>query len=599
MASIFQLKRSSVSGRIPDAANIEVGEPVVNLADQLLYTKDGSGLVKIIGSGKLSNLSDVSNASPADSQVLTWDSTLNKWKPADVTLEGAVSSGYVVDTFTGDGSSNAFILSRDPYNTNSLLVTIQGVKQRPGTDYSITGNVLTFVDAPYNTDSIDVVHLGSGVAGVSSVNGQVGNITITLASVISEGFSVDKFTGNGSTTNYNLSRNPFNINSLLVTIQGVKQRPGTDYTLAGNVLSFVDPPPDTDIIDIVHLGSGVAGVSSINGIEGNVVLTTSNISETTNLYFTNARVYSNVTQLGYASTSDLTTSNVVELNNLYYTNARVYSNVLQLSYATNSNVALKANIADLTTANVAELNNLYYTNARVYSNVLQLGYATNSNVALKANIADLTTANLTELTNLFYTDARVYSNVRQIGYATNSNVALKSNIADLTTANVTELTNLYFTDARVYSNVTQIGYATNANVSLKANITDLTSANIAELTNLYFTNERVYSNVVQIGYATNSNVNLKANVADLNTSNVVEGNNLYYTNARSRAAISVTGQASYDSATGIINVNTNIFPSGDYGNLDSILDAFGVVAGTEFDCNSPGAIIEIDLEVLA
>lgn len=45
-----------------------------------------------------------------------------------------------------------------------------------------------------------------------------------------------------------------------------------------------------------------------------------------------------------ANVSDLTTANVSELTNLYFTNARSYSNVVQLGYATtgffNSNVAI-------------------------------------------------------------------------------------------------------------------------------------------------------------------------------------------------------------------------------------------------------------------
>ena len=50
---------------------------------------------------------------------------------------------------------------------------------------------------------------------------------------------------------------------------------------------------------------------------------TDNITEATNLFFTNARVYSNVSPL-------LTTANVTEVTNLYFTNARVYSNVISL-----------------------------------------------------------------------------------------------------------------------------------------------------------------------------------------------------------------------------------------------------------------------------
>ena len=65
-----------------------------------------------------------------------------------------------------------------------------------------------------------------------------------------------------------------------------------------------------------------------------------------------------ITQLGNKANIDsLTTANVAELTNLYYTNARVYS-------AVTGNLALKANVVDLTTANVTELTNLYFTNTR-------------------------------------------------------------------------------------------------------------------------------------------------------------------------------------------------------------------------------------------
>jgi 3D (Asp-Asp-Asp) domain-containing protein len=73
------------------------------------------------------------------------------------------------------------------------------------------------------------------------------------------------------------------------------------------------------------------------------------------------------------ASSTLSTSVVPEGTNLYFSNARVYSNVVTLGYATNSNVALKANVIDLTTANVTEVTNLYFSNARVNTALLSTG----------------------------------------------------------------------------------------------------------------------------------------------------------------------------------------------------------------------------------
>jgi len=143
------------------------------------------------------------------------------------------------------------------------------------------------------------------------------------------------------------------------------------------------------------------------------------------------------------TSATLSTSVVPEGSNLYFSNARVYSNVVTLGYATNSNVALKANVVDLTTANVTEVTNLYFTNARVYSNVTQLGYITTSALSGYATNAQLAT---------YATNAQLASyatNAQLTSYATTTNVALKANIVDLNTSNITEGTNLYYTNARV------------------------------------------------------------------------------------------------------------------------------------------------------
>ena len=335
-----------------------------------------------------------------------------------------------------------------------------------------------------------------------------------------------------------------------IVVAAVTKRAGGD----GHIL--VRPTWRSDIhqLNDVQIISPSAGqvLTYQNNLWHNRSITSANVAELTNLYFTNARVRQAITVTGAGSYDNTTGVITINTSSSSYGDANTYSNVVLLNYITNSalsgyatnlqlasyatttNVALKSNITDLTTANVTEVSNLYFTNARVYSNVTQLGYITSSSLSGYATNAQLTS------------------------YATTSNLALKANINDLTTGNVTELTNLYFTNARVYTNVTQLGYitssslsgyatnsqlatyATTTNVALKANIVDLTTANVIELTNLYFTNARTYSNVISIGYATNSNVALKANVADLKTANVAELTNLYFTNARATAAVTNT-----------------------------------------------------------
>ena len=114
-------------------------------------------------------------------------------------------------------------------------------------------------------------------------------------------------------------------------------------------------------------------------LKANIVdLTTANVIENTNLYFTNVRVYSNVTQLGYITSASLSGYATNTQLGAYATNAQL------TSYATTTNVALKANVVDLTTANVTEVTNQYFTNARSIAAVTN---TTLSNITVSGNVA--------------------------------------------------------------------------------------------------------------------------------------------------------------------------------------------------------------------
>lgn len=58
-------------------------------------------------------------------------------------------------TLTGDGSSTNFALNQSTTEA-AVLISINGVLQLPAVAYTVTGNVLTFAEAPLTTDVIDV-----------------------------------------------------------------------------------------------------------------------------------------------------------------------------------------------------------------------------------------------------------------------------------------------------------------------------------------------------------------------------------------------------------------------------------------------------------
>lgn len=69
------------------------------------------------------------------------------------------------------------------------------------------------------------------------------DLTTIATSVTYGNAKGDLFSGNGATVNFNLSANPGGINNLDVSISGVTQRPGIDYTwTAGTTLTFTTAP---------------------------------------------------------------------------------------------------------------------------------------------------------------------------------------------------------------------------------------------------------------------------------------------------------------------------------------------------------------------
>jgi len=207
-----------------------------------------------------------------------------------------------------------------------------------------------------------------------------------------------------------------------------------------------------------------AKVSSVGGVEGTV---------------SNAQLASGITTSGI-----LTTANVSEVTNLYYTNARVYANVESIGYASNSYVntrlLTKANVADLTTSNVSEESNLYFTNARVYANVTALNYATTSHVASQianlVNSAPSTLDTLNELASALNNDPSFATTTATlIGNSFNqANAAFAA--ANTKVSTVAGVTSTTISNSVIASGISQTGI--------------LTTANVSEVTNLYFSNAR-------------------------------------------------------------------------------------------------------------
>ena len=161
------------------------------------------------------------------------------------------------------------------HHATQLNIAINNVIQRPNNSLTFTEgyavevrDIIVFKTAP----TVDDIFFGS-------LTGETrGTFEIT-------DHKIDNYTGDGSTTLYNLSQNVINNESLLVTLNGVIQHPSTGsvtraYTIVSGVsnkLEFTTAPASGVEIQIRHLGFAAAsssdGVTHFYGRTGNVALT--------------------------------------------------------------------------------------------------------------------------------------------------------------------------------------------------------------------------------------------------------------------------------------------------------------------------------------
>jgi hypothetical protein len=71
-------------------------------------------------------------------------------------VAGTLALRPTTTTATGDGSTVAFTLTNINNNVDSIMVFLNGVLQRPTTDYTVSGTTLTFGTAPAAADAITI-----------------------------------------------------------------------------------------------------------------------------------------------------------------------------------------------------------------------------------------------------------------------------------------------------------------------------------------------------------------------------------------------------------------------------------------------------------
>ena len=180
---------------------------------------------------------------------------------------------------------------------------------------------------------------------------------------------------------------------------------------------------------------------------------------------------------------------------------------------------------------------------------------TSFNTDFDTRLATKSTTNLAEGTNLYYTDARARQAISVSGdlsYNSTTGVISSSGLASSTTDDLAEgSTNLYYTDARADARIdnwvglaptgldtlvelsTALGNDVNFSTTITNSLANKEPTITAGTTAQYWRGDKSFQT--------------------LDTSVVTENTNLYYTDTRVRGAISVSGDLSYNSSTGVIS----------------------------------------------
>jgi hypothetical protein len=226
------------------------------------------------------------------------------------------------------------------------------------------------------------------------------------------------------------------------------------------------------------------------------VISTTDIVEGINPYFSNARAVTAITPL-------LTTANVVETDNLYFTDERVITTITPV----------------LTTANVVEKDNLYFTIQRVFDTLSYANLALNNlilagDLEVQGNLVTLNVGTLNiEDKNIVLANGAVTAEQAD-------GAGITINGAD---ANITYLT----AGDRFFFNKT---------IETSANLV----ANGLIIRGIYVADNILVGNVTAAGIISNTLVldSITANIWNgLYTANVIESeNNLFFSNARARSA---------------------------------------------------------------
>ena len=439
------------------------------------------------------------------------------------------------------------------------------------------------------------------VGGVDSINGQTGTVVLSTDN-ISEGSNNLYFTQARVSANPDVSANvSARHNEVTIGLANGLFLNGQSLSLNTATASTPGAMTVADKLKLngIEAGAEVNKVESVNGKTGSLTLSTSDIAEGSNAYYTESRVNNNVNVA--ANTANRHAAATIGTAN----GLSISGQQISLALATTSSpgaisAADKQALDNLSGPNVTEINgetgsvtldsddiaegvsNLYFTEARANAasdvvantsarhNPVSLGVSANGlalsgqelqlNLATPGQAGSMSAADKTKLNNI---EANAEANaVDSVNGQTGAVV--------LDTDDVGEGSNLYFTQARVNNNANVLANtnARHAAVTLGSNQNGLILAgqqlqlNLATNVNpgAFSSQEKIKLTGIENGAEVNAvdSVNNQTGAVVLDTDNVSEGvSNLYFTQARVDSNSNVSANTAARHAPVTLGNNTN------------------------------------------
>ena len=246
------------------------------------------------------NITILQGVNTTQNTNITYSTNLAQAAYNQANTGGLVSNTGVitVDTFVGNGSNVAFTLSVTPVTKNYTFITFDGATQLKDS-YSLSGNIITFTEAPLNGENIEVVSFTNGVitsfdtVARDIANTATNNITIlqgvdttqntritsadntATAAYAKANAAFDKANTGVSTSTDDYARTAANTaTNNIVILQGVNTTQNTNIAYATSLAqAAIDASANTGNYSIEYLvvaggGGGGATGSGNNGAGG-------------------------------------------------------------------------------------------------------------------------------------------------------------------------------------------------------------------------------------------------------------------------------------------------------------------------------------------